>query len=240
MPQLSLVELLGFGPNGWGAALLFGAQMTVLIAFVGYLVGATIGTLGAWAKIAGSLPVRVIAEVYTTVLRGLPDLLVVYIFYFGGSRAIGALATYFGHSGFISIPAFLAGSLAIGVTSGAQFTEVFRGGYKAVSRGEVEAAVAFGMPRRIRFRRIIAPLTLRFALPGLGNIWQVVLKESTLLSAIGVAELVQAAQVGAGSTGLSFEFYLLAGGLFLVITSLSGILMQLAERRLLRGVKRSA
>lgn len=238
VPFSSLIELMGFGPSGWGAILLVGAAMTMAIALTGYLVGAFIGAFGAWAKVAGNLPARAAADVYTTVLRGLPDLLVVYLFYFGGSSALSALGRYFGSDGFVSFPAFLAGALAIGATSGAQFTEVFRGAYIAVSRGEVEAAVAFGMPRWTRFRRVVAPLTLRFAMPGLGNIWQIALKESTLLSAIGVMELIQSAQIGAGSTGLSFEFYLLAAFLFLLITTVSGTVLRFGENRLLRGVKR--
>ncbi len=141
-------------------------------------------------------------------LRGIPDLLVIYLFYFGGSavrdrRSAGSSAP----TALSAFPGFLAGSLAIGIISGAHQTEVFRGAFKAVHPGEIEAA------RRLRhaaraslFRRIIAPLTLRHALPGLGNVWQVVLKESALVSVTGVVELLRQAQIGAGSTGQPFDF----------------------------------
>jgi octopine/nopaline transport system permease protein len=238
MNQPGLFELAGFGPNGWGHALFAGAWMTILIAIAGYAVGAFIGTFGAWAKIGGGRFARTVADGYTTVLRGIPDLLVIYLFYFGGSAVVTAAGRLFGADGFIGFPGFLAGSLAVGVTSGAQFTEVFRGGFRAVHAGEIEAAIACGMPRWLRFRRIVAPLTLRHALPGLGNVWQVVLKESALVSITGVAELLRQAQVGAGSTGLPFDFYLIAGAIYLMISTVSSLVLQQAERYFSRGVRR--
>jgi octopine/nopaline transport system permease protein len=238
MSQPGFFDLLSLGPEGWGRALLAGAWMTVLIALSGYAIGAVIGTFGAWGKLAGGRTVRVIADAYTTVLRGIPDLLVIYLLYFGGSAAVTSLGRIFGAEGFIGFPGFLAGALAVGITSGAQQTEVLRGAFKAVHLGEIEAAIACGMPRTLRFRRIIAPLTLRHALPGLGNVWQVVLKESALVSITGVAEILRQAQVGAGSTGLPFDFYLIAGLLYLAISSVSGGVLRQAERRFNRGVRR--
>jgi len=167
MNQPGILELISFGPDGWGKALMAGAWMTILVALSGYAIGSVIGTFGAWAKISGGRGLKIAADTYTTVLRGIPDLLVIYLFYFGGSAAVTALGRLFGAEGFLGFPGFLAGSLAVGVTSGAQFTEVFRGAFKAVHRGEIEAAIACGMGRALRFRRIVAPLTLRHALPGL-------------------------------------------------------------------------
>jgi octopine/nopaline transport system permease protein len=238
MSQPGLLDLLSFGPEGWARALLAGAWMTVLIAISGYLIGGVIGTFGAWAKVSGGQTLRVVADAYTTVLRGIPDLLVIYLLYFGGSAAVTSLGRLFGAEGFIGFPGFLAGSLAVGITSGAQHTEVLRGAFKAVHPGEIEAAIACGMPRRLRFSRIIAPLTLRHALPGLGNVWQVVLKESALVSITGVAELLRQAQVGAGSTGLPFDFYLIAAVIYLGISSISGGILRRAERHFSRGVRR--
>jgi octopine/nopaline transport system permease protein len=239
MNQPGFLDLLSFGPDGWANALLAGASMTVLIAIAGYAIGIVIGAFGSWAKVSGNAVTRVAADAYTTVLRGIPDLLVIYLLYFGGSAAITAIGRVFGADGFIGFPAFLAGSLAIGVTSGAQQTEVLRGAFRAVHPGEIEAAIACGMPRWLRFRRIVAPLTLRHAVPGLGNVWQVVLKESALVSITGVAELLRQAQVGAGSTGLPFDFYLIAGLIYLAISTVSGGLMRFAERHFNRGVRRA-
>ena len=202
----SFLDIISFGPDGWGHGLAVGALMTILIALAGFAIGIIIGTFGAWAKISGGPVLRVMAETYTTVLRGIPDLLVIYLFYFGGSAVVSAIGHLFGAEGFVSFPGFIAGALAVGVTSGAQQTEVFRGAFRAVHPGELEAATACGMGRALKFRRIIAPLTLRHALPGLGNVWQVVLKESALVSVTGVVELLRQAQTGAGSTGLPFDF----------------------------------
>lgn len=239
MNQPGFIELFGFGPDGWGPALAAGAVMTILIAIAGFLVGILIGVFGAWAKIAGGPVSRAVAGAYTTVLRGIPDLLVIYLFYFGGSAAVSAVGRWFGADGFLGFPSFLAGALAVGVTSGAQQTEVFRGAFRAVHRGELEAAMACGMPRFLRFRRIVAPLTLRHALPGLGNVWQVVLKESALVSITGVVELLRQSQIGAGSTGRPFDFYMVAAAVYLAISTVSGLLLQLAEQRSRRGTGRA-
>ncbi|MEK1887724.1 MAG: ABC transporter permease [Phyllobacterium sp.] len=239
MNQPGFLDVISFGPGGWGGALVAGAVMTILIALCGFMIGSIIGTFGAWAKVSGGRTLRFFADGYTTILRGIPDLLVIYLFYFGGSAAVTAIGRLLGSDGFIGFPGFLAGSLAVGITSGAQQTEVFRGAFRAVQHGEIEAAIACGMSRALRFRRIIAPLTLRHALPGMGNVWQVVLKESALVSITGVAELLRQAQVGAGSTGMPFNFYIVAGAIYLAISTFSGAVLQRSERHFSRGVRRS-
>jgi octopine/nopaline transport system permease protein len=237
--QPTFFELMSFGPQGWGRALLSGAVMTLALSVCGFAVGAVIGILAAWAKISGGSVLRTLADAYTTILRGIPDLLVIYLFYFGGSGVLSAIGHLFGAEGFIGVPGFLAGALAVGVVSGAYHTEVYRGAYRAIARGEIEAAIASGMGLRLRFRRIIAPLALRHALPGLGNVWQVVLKESALVSVTGVVELLRQSQVGAGSTGLPFDFFFAAAILYLVISSVSGWLLRSAEHYFSRGVRRA-
>jgi octopine/nopaline transport system permease protein len=239
LSQLGFFELMGFGPQGWGPAMLLGAVMTLAIAACGFLLGAAIGTLGAWAKIAGGILARGVADFYTTVLRGIPDLLVIYLFYFGGSSVMTALGRLFGANGFVGFPGFAAGALAIGVVSGAHHTEVLRGAFRAVSRGELEAARAIGMGRMLRFRRIIAPLVLRYALPGLGNVWQLVLKESALVSVTGVVELLRQAQIGAGSTREPFSFFVSAATLYLIVTTVSGWALRRAESHFARGMVRA-
>jgi octopine/nopaline transport system permease protein len=232
-------QLFGLGARGWGAAMLGGALMTLAVAACGFCIGALIGALAAVAKIAGGWVARSIADAYTTILRGIPDLLVIYLFYFGGSAILTPIGRLFGSSGFISLPGFLAGSLAIGIVCGAYHTEVFRGAYRAVSRGEMEAAAAIGMPPFLKFRRILAPLALRHALPGLGNVWQIVLKESALVSVTGVVELLREAQIGAGSTRQPFDFFIAAAALYLAITSFSGLALERIERHLNRGIRRA-
>lgn len=236
--MIEALSLLGFGAQGWGPALLRGAAMTVALALCGFGIGAALGAVAAWAKIAGGRLARGIAATYTTVLRGIPDLLVIYLFYFGGSIALTNIMGSFGHEGFVDLPGFVAGAMAVGIVSGAQHTEVYRGAYRAVSRGEVEAALAVGMSRATLFRRILLPLTARHALPGLGNVWQLTLKESALVSVTGVVELLRTAQLGSGSTREPFTFFFAAAVLYLVITSISGVIFGRAETLTRRGMRR--
>lgn len=230
------LQLVSFGPNGWGSSLFAAALMTVAVAVAGFIIGASIGALIAWAKLAGNWPVRMFADVYTTVLRGIPDLLVIYLFYFGGSMALTALSNMAGGEGFVGVPPFVAGAVAIGVVSGAYQAEVFRGAFRVLSKGEIEAGIAAGMSRFLLFRRIIGPQVIRYALPGTGNIWQMALKESALISVTGLVELLRQAQIAAGSTRKPFEFYLIAGAIFLIITWLSQLVFGWLERRSARSM----
>jgi octopine/nopaline transport system permease protein len=232
-------EIMGFGPGGWGPAMLAAAGMTLAVAVCGFLAGAVIGTLVAWMKLSGSRLARGFGDAYTTVLRGIPDLLVIYLFYFGTSAALGSVAGLFGATGFIGVPAFVTGALAIGVVSGAYQAEVFRGAYGSLNPGELEAARAVGMGRMLMFRRILAPQILRYAIPGLGNVWQLVLKESALISVTGLVELLRQSAIGAGSTRQPFTFYMTAAALYLVITTVSTWIFQRAEARSLRGLRRA-
>src|SRR5262249_51389539 len=133
-------ELMGFGPLGWGWPMLSAALMTVSVSVSAMVVGAVIGVLAAAAKLSSSRFARGAAETYTTVLRGVPDLLVIYLFYFGGSSVLTAIGRHFGAEGFVGLPSFLTGALAVGIVSGAYQTEVFRAAVLAVAPGEVEAA----------------------------------------------------------------------------------------------------
>ncbi len=238
MQDPSFFTTMGFGPQGWGPALLRGAGVTVALAVTGYAIGATFGGLAAWAKVSGNRTLRALAATYTTVLRGIPDLMVIYLFYFGGSLALTKLMGLVGHKGFVDMPGFIAGALAIGIVSGAQHTEVYRGAWRAVPRGEVEAALAVGMTRPTLVRRIILPLVLRHALPGMGNVWQITLKESALVSVTGVVELLRAAQIGSGSSGRPFDFFFAAAVLYLLIASVSGVVFRRAETITQRGQRR--
>jgi len=232
-------ELMGFGPNGWGYAMVAAAGVTLAVSVCALAIGGVIGSLLAWGKIAGPLWVRGFADAYTTVLRGVPDLLVIYLFYFGGSALLSSIGRLFGADGFIGLPAFATGAAAIGVISGAYQAEVLRGAYTALSRGELEAARSVGMHRWLMFRRIVAPQVLRYAIPGLGNVWQLTLKESALISVTGVVELLRQSQIGAGSTRQPFSFYITAAMLYLLITTVSNWGFGRAEDYSMRGIRRA-
>ncbi len=213
--------------------------MTLAVTLTAVMIGAAIGTSMAAARLSGSRVLRMISGTYNAVLRGVPDLLVIYLVYFGGSTLITYAANALGMSGFAGMPSFLAGALAVGLISGAYQAEVYRAAYLAVPRGQVEAAKAVGMSGSLRLQRIIVPLTLRHALPGLGNVWQIALKESALVSVTGLIELLRIAQIGAGSTHEPFLFYMSAGALYLVLTTLSTMVFRRLETRADLSVRRA-
>ena len=138
------------------------------------------------------------------------------------------------------MPSFAAGALAVGAISGAYQAEVYRASYLAISKGELEAAVSVGMPRWLMFRRIIGPQVMRFAIPALGNLWQVALKDSSLIAVTGLAELMRVSQVGAASTRRPFTFYIGGAVLYLVMTLITTRVFDLAEARATRGMRRAA
>ena len=237
---MDYLTLMGFGPEAWGWSMLRAAAMTLSVAVSGYAIGAVLGCLAAAASFSGLGSVRGLAGTYSTVMRGVPDILVIYLFYFGSGQFLASLAKMAGHDGFVTIPAFVVGTLAIGVVSGAYQMQVFRGAVLALDKGQIEAGRACGMGPALLFRRIVLPQALRFAIPGAGNVWQLVLKESALISVIGLVELMRQAQIGAGSTRQPFSFFLTAAALYLLITAASGRLFAWFEQRAMRGVRRVA
>ncbi len=234
-----MLELLSFGPTGWGGQLLMGTAMTVAVAVSAFALGILIGSLGASAKLSHSLILNGLADVYTTVVRGIPELLVIYLLFFGGNGVVTYLASIFGYDGRVELNAFTVGVVAVGVISGAYSTEVIRGAVRAVPFGQIEAARACGMGRWLILRRVLVPQTMRYALPGLGNIWQLTLKDTALVSVTALAELMRATHLAAGATRQPFLFYSTAAVLYLVLTSLSTVLFNRAEQVANRGVRRA-
>jgi octopine/nopaline transport system permease protein len=232
-----MLELIGFGPEGWGPALLWAAAMTLALSVAGFLTGAALGAIAAFARLSGDRLARGVAFAYSVLFRGVPDLLTIYLLYFGGSVALTMVARGFGARGFVGLPGFATGMVALGVISGAYQAEVYRGAYLAIHRGELEAARAFGMSGLTMLRKVVAPQVLRYAVPGLGNVWQLVLKDSALVSVIGLVELMREAQVGAGSTREPFVFFCAAATLYLVIAVATGALFRRVERHSRRGVR---
>jgi octopine/nopaline transport system permease protein len=234
-----MLDLLALGAEGWGDELLRGAAMTIAVAVLAYLLGIVLGTLAAGAKLSGNPVLFGIAEGYTTVLRGVPELLVIYLFFFGSGGAVMWVARQFGYTGYIELDSFSIGVLALGVISGAYSAEVIRGAMQAIPRGQIEAGHAVGMSGITIFRRIMLPQLLRIALPGLGNVWQLTMKDTALISVTALAELMRMASVAAGSTRQPFIFYITAAVLYLLMTTVSQAGFQWAERRYGRGVRRA-
>lgn len=232
------LTLLAWGDQGWGDQMVIGALMTLAVAVSAYALGIVIGSGLAAMKLSGVPPLFWLAGFYTTVIRGIPELLVIYLVFFGGGAALRAIASgMFGYEGYIDLPIFVTGMICIGVSSGAYSTEVIRGAVQAIPQGQIEAAVAIGMSRGQRFRRVLVPQTARFALPGLGNVWQFTLKDTSLISVIGLVEIMRQAGIASGSTKEPFTFYLVAALLYLGLTSLSNRGFNRAEAWAARGVR---
>ncbi|MBL8706850.1 MAG: ABC transporter permease [Rhodospirillales bacterium] len=231
--------LLSWGDKGWGDELALATLMTLAVASCAFLLGLVFGSLGATAKLSRIRPLVLLADAYTTVLRGIPELLVIYLLFFGGGGALRFVVKMFGYDGYVELNAFTTGVIAIGIVNGAYSTEAIRGAVLAVPKGQIEAAKAYGMPPWTMFRRILAPQVLRYALPSLGNVWQLCLKETALISVTGLVEIMRQSTIGAGSTKQPFTFYACAAVLYLVLTSLSSLGFARAERWADRGVRRS-
>jgi polar amino acid transport system permease protein/octopine/nopaline transport system permease protein len=223
--------------HGYGWQLLQGAGTTLRVAVVVLGPGLALGLLGALAKLSRSRAARGAAEAYTTVIRGVPELVILLLFFFGGTVLLTRLSERLG-GGYLEVDAFTAGVGALSLVFGGYATEVLRAAILAVPRGEIEAAQALGMSRGLVFRRIMLPQVWRYALPGLGNIWLVLLKDTSLVSVVGLDELMRKAYVGAGSTRDPLPFYATAALLYLAFAVVSTAGLQAFERRVTRAVRR--
>ncbi|AHG49180.1 ABC transporter permease (plasmid) [Rhizobium leguminosarum bv. trifolii CB782] len=231
-----ILHFLGFGQGGWGSALLVASGVTLALSVLGFLLGAVFGALAASGRVSRRLVPAGLAKAYGTVFRGIPDLLTIYLLYYGGSIALTQIGKVFGSAGFVGLPTFATGVLAIGIISGAYQGEVYRGAYQAVDLGQFDACKALGLSGFQSLRLVIVPQLMRHALPGLGNVWQLVLKDSALISVIGLVELMRQAQIGAGSTREPFIFYIAAAGLYFVIAVVTASVFRYGEARAWRGM----
>lgn len=224
--------------QGYGFSILDGALLTIEVALASLACATILGMLGAFAKLSKSRFARAAASVYTTIIRGVPDLVMMLLIFFGGQMLVNNLTACFGYDGYIDIDPFIAGVITIGFIYGAYMTETFRGAILAVPAGQLEAGYAFGMSRGLVFRRILLPQMMRHALPGLGNNWLVLLKTTALVSVIGLDDMVRKATLAAGATRLPFTFHLVVALGFLAFTTVSVLLLRWAERRYSVGVRR--
>jgi histidine transport system permease protein len=231
---LQNLGLSAFSLKGFGPLLLQGTWMTVKLSLMSLLLAIVLGLLGASAKLSKAAVLRIPAQVYTTLIRGVPDLVLMLLIFYSLQTWLTSLTEAMDWD-YIEIDPFAAGVITLGFIYGAYFTETFRGAILAVPRGQVEAATAYGMSRAQRFRFVIFPQMMRFALPGIGNNWQVVLKATALVSIIGLADLVKASQDAGKSTYQLFYFLVLAALIYLVITSVSNFALRWAERRYAAG-----
>lgn len=232
------LELLALGDNGWGDEMLRATLVTLMVSLSAMGIGLIISIFGTISKLSKKIYVRILADIYTTVIRGIPELLVIYLLFFGGSSAVMGLAKLFGYYGYIELNAFVIGSVAVGAISGAYSTEVMRGAFLSVPLGQIDAAKSVGMNKFLIFTRIITPQVLRYALPGLGNVWQLTLKDTALIMVTGLVEIMRQAHVASGSTYSPFTFYVAAAFLYLILTTFSNRIFNRLESWGNRGVRR--
>ena len=158
-----------------------------------------------------------------------------YLFFFGGTGAVMYVASIFGYNEYIEINAFITGAFAIGIISGAYSTEVFRGAIQSIDKGQIEAANVLGLNKFGKFFKIILPQTLRLAIPNLSNVWQITLKDTSLISVTGLVEIMRQSYIAAGSTRDPLFFYSFAAVLYLLLTFVSMKLINRLEVKYNRG-----
>ncbi len=215
--------------------LLQGLANSIQIAAGAFGLGLMIGICGAWGKLYGGPVVRDLLEVYTTVVRAVPELVLILILYFAGTDLINRLLGAFGYPP-TDINGLVAGICVLGVVQGAYSTEVLRGAIQAIPQGQIEAARAFGMSPGLMLRRITLPAMLPFAIPGLANLWLIATKDTALLAIVGFTELTQTTRQAAGTTKAYFTFFMAAGVLYLALTLVSNVVIARIERRSRRGM----
>ena len=229
------MELLTFGNTGWGDELFIATLMTIAVSITAMLIGFVFALVFTPLKLSKNRFFNFIANSYTTVIRGVPELLVIYLFFFGGTGAVMYVASIFGYNEYIEINAFITGAFAIGIISGAYSTEVFRGAVQSIDRGQFEAARVLGLNKFTQFFKIILPQVLRLAIPNLSNVWQITLKDTSLISVTGLVEIMRQSYIAAGSTRDPLFFYSFAAVLYLMLTYLSMKLINRLELRFSRG-----
>jgi polar amino acid transport system permease protein len=247
---MDLIGLLSWGPDGWGDEIAEGALVTVGLALATLPFGLTLGLAIALAKNSTIRPLVALGNLYTTVFRGLPELLTLLIIYYGGqmlaqsaaesvNEAIGAVLQWLAGLGLafdqetidyyvdggepLQVNSFLAGMIALGVVFSAYASEIFLGALKGITQGQIEASRALGLSRGLTLRLVVLPQLWRFALPGLSNLWLVLMKETSLVSAIALSELLHATSVAVGVTKQPFFFYLVACFIYLFFAMVSSV-----------------
>lgn len=228
-------DLLALEPPGWGGVLLKGFAASIQIAIGGYLLGFVIGIGGASGKLYGGPILRDILEVYTTLVRAVPELVLILLLYYAGTDLLNRLMALIG-AGSVDISGLAAGIFVIGVVQGAYQTEVLRGAFKAVPYGQIEAARAYGMSPMKVLRRITLPGMLPHAVPGLANLWLIATKDTALLAVVGFSELTLVTRQAAGATKSYFLFFCAAGALYLLLTLFSNVIIGWIERHARRGM----
>jgi polar amino acid transport system permease protein len=228
------LALLAYGPTGWGDEILAGAWLTIRLALATLPVGLALGFLVALAKRSASPVVRGSGELFSTVFRGLPELLTLFIVYYGGQMLLQTVVRQFSDTA-VEANGFIAGMLALGLVFAAYASEVFAAAFNGIPKGQWEGAAAIGLHRWQTMRLVILPQLVRIALPGLGNLWLILLKDTSLVSVIAFNDLLRMTSVAVGTTKEPFFFYFVACMIYLFFSMVSSVGITALERRAERG-----
>ncbi|KNX97253.1 histidine ABC transporter permease, partial [Acinetobacter baumannii] len=215
--------------SGYGPLLLSGTWMTIQLALLSLLLSVIIGLIGASSKLSNIKALRYIATAYTTLIRSVPDLVIMLLLFYSLQLGLNQITEAL-QMDQIDINPFVAGVITLAFIYGAYFTETFRGAFQSVPRGQIEAAMAYGMTPWQVFHRVLFPQMMRFALPGIGNNWQVLIKATALVSIIGLTDIVKITQDAGRSTMQLFFFSIVAAAIFLAITTVSNLILIWLER----------
>ncbi|WP_407537431.1 ABC transporter permease [Acinetobacter baumannii] len=223
--------------SGYGPLLLSGTWMTIQLALLSLLLSVIIGLIGASSKLYNIKALRYIATAYTTLIRSVPDLVIMLLLFYSLQLGLNQITEAL-QMDQIDINPFVAGVITLAFIYGAYFTETFRGAFQSVSRGQIEAAMAYGMTPWQVFHRVLFPQMMRFALPGIGNNWQVLIKATALVSIIGLTDIVKITQDAGRSTMQLFFFSIVAAAIYLAITTVSNLILIWLERHYSAGVRK--
>lgn len=223
--------------SGYGPLLLSGTWMTIQLALLSLLLSVIIGLIGASSKLSNIKALRYIATTYTTLIRSVPDLVIMLLLFYSLQLGLNQITEAL-QMDQIDINPFVAGVITLAFIYGAYFTETFRGAFQSVPRGQIEAAMAYGMTPWQVFHRVLFPQMMRFALPGIGNNWQVLIKATALVSIIGLTDIVKITQDAGRSTMQLFFFSIVAAAIYLAITTVSNLILMWLERHYSAGVRK--
>lgn len=225
--------------HGYGASIADGTLLTLGVSLNSLAIAVFLGICAALAKLSKSRVLRFLAGLYTTVIRGIPDLVLMLLVFYGGQMLVNEIAYSVGYEDYIEINPYFAGVTTIGFIFGAYMAETFRGALLAVPPGQMEAGTAYGMTRMQVIVRILLPQMVRHAIPGFGNNWLVLTKATALVSIIGLNDMVYKAKLAAGATHMPFTFYLVVACNYLILTTVSIYLLRWLENKYSQGVRKN-
>lgn len=234
-----LIGLLAWGPGGWGDEIAAGLKVTALLALATAPVGLVGGFMLALGRRSDTIALRIPATVFATVFKGLPELITLFMVFYGTPLLVQAIVRLVAPDTFVQMSPFLAGMLALGAVSASYASEVFMSALAGVQTGQIEAANALGLRRFAVQWKIVIPQMMRLALPGLGNLWLVLLKDTALVAVIALPDLLRRTQIAVGATREPFFFFAVAMLIYFVLSMASSAGLSALERRYSRGEARS-